>query len=223
MTARSESAAPLRVVVCDDHEVLREGLCLLLSELGMQVLADVGRGEEAVAAAASLQPDVVIMDLHLPTMSGIEATRSIRARCPDVAVLVLTMLDDESALLGALRAGAGGYVLKGAGRQDLERAVTGVAHGDLVISSAVSARLRGSLDRPGAPSPFPQLGDREREVLELMARGATNERIAQALVVSVKTVRNNVSSILSKLGVDHRAAAVALARDAGLGRPPGQP
>ncbi|MDQ4052121.1 MAG: response regulator transcription factor [Actinomycetota bacterium] len=209
----------MRVLICDDHPVFRGGLRLLLGELGVEVVGEAATGEGAVSAATELVPDVVVMDLHLPGMSGIEATRAIRTAQPGVGVLVLTMLDDDTTLLAALRAGANGYLLKGAGHADVERALAAVANGDMMVAADVAQRLRAGLEGAHATTPFPQLSRREQEVLELLARGHPNEQIAGALFLSVKTVRNNVSAILTKLGVDNRAAAVALARDAGLGRP----
>ena len=209
----------MRVIICDDHPVFRDGMRLLLRELDVEVVAEATTGEEAVSAAAELAPDVVVMDLHLPGISGIEATRAIVSARPETGVLVLTMLDDDAALLAALRAGANGYLLKGAGHADVARALDAAAHGDVMIASDVAQRLRTGLSGARVTRPFPQLGRREAEILELMARGHPNERIAQALFLSIKTVRNNASAIMTKLGVDNRAEAVALARDAGLGAP----
>jgi DNA-binding NarL/FixJ family response regulator len=208
----------MRALICDDHPVFRDGLGMLLGELGVEVVASVATGEDAVRAAAELSPDVVIMDLHLPALSGIDATRMIREQCPATGVLVLTMLDDDTALLAALRAGAGGYLLKGADHADVERALNAVVNGQMMLSAEAAARLRAGLGS-GAAHPFPGLSRREQEVLELLARGSSNEQIAARLFLSVKTVRNNVTTIFGKLGVDNRAAAVALARDAGLGQP----
>lgn len=209
----------LRVLICDDHPVFRSGLRLLLGELGVEVVGEAATGEEAVDLSERLEPDVVVMDLHLPGISGIEATRAIRTRRPETGVLVLTMLDDDAGLVAALRAGAGAYVLKGANHDDVERALVAVANGDVMIAADVAHRLRMSLDRIHRAVPFPQLSEREQEVLELLARGRSNDQVARALFLSVKTVRNNVSAILAKLAVGSRAAAVALARDAGLGAP----
>lgn len=211
----------MRVIVCDDHPVFRDGLRLLLDELNVEVVASVGTGEEAVAASAELHPDVVIMDLHLPSLSGIEATQAIRSADPSVGVLVLTMLDDDTALLASLRAGANGYLLKGADHADVERALHAVASGQVMLAAEVAERLRTGLEGAHTRHPFPALSRREQEVLELLARGRSNEQVAQALFLSVKTVRNNVSSILAKLGVASRASAVAMARDAGIGEPTG--
>ena len=209
----------LRVLLCDDHPIVRDGLRLLLGELGMDVVGEAATGEEAVDSAAALLPDVVVMDLHLPGMSGGEATRVIKQRHPQVGVLVLTMLDDDAALLASLRAGANAYLLKGAAHADVERALTAVARGDVIVTAEVAHRLRSGLQLGSDRAPVPGLSRRETEILELVARGETNEQIARSLSLSVKTVRNNVSAIFTKLGVNSRAAAVAVARDAGLGQP----
>ena len=213
----------LRVLLCDDHPIVRDGLRLLLGELGADVVGEAASGEEAVEAAAALQPDVVVMDLHLPGMSGVEATRVIKAQHPQVGILVLTMLDDDAALLASLRAGANAYLLKGAAHADVARALTAVARGDVMVTADVAHRLRSGLQLGSEPAPFPGLSRRETEILERVARGDNNEQIARSLMLSVKTVRNNVSSIFMKLGVSSRAAAVALARDAGRGRPLASP
>jgi DNA-binding NarL/FixJ family response regulator len=213
----------LRVLLCDDHPIVRDGLRLLLGELGMDVVGEAATGEEAVEAAAALQPDVVVMDLHLPGMSGVDATRVIKAEHPQVGVLVLTMLDDDAALLASLRAGANAYLLKGAAHADMERALNAVARGDVMVTADVAHRLRAGLQLGGEAAPFAGLSRRENEILQLLARGDGNEQIARSLMLSVKTVRNNVSSIFTKLGVTSRAAAVAAARDAGLGQPLASP
>ncbi len=202
----------MRILLCDDHPVFRDGMRLLLVELGHDV-TEAGSGEEARQLVASAPPDLVVMDLHLPGMSGVEATRAIVRDHPDVGVLVLTMVADDATLVAALRAGARGYVLKGAEHGEVERALTSVAHGDVVVSGRVAAALRGGLAAPS--SAFPDLTRREAEVLELIGRGRTNEQISASLFLSVKTVRNNVSAILTKLGVRSRAEAVARVRDAG--------
>jgi DNA-binding NarL/FixJ family response regulator len=173
-----------------------------------------------VRAAADLAPDVVVMDLHMPGINGIDATRQITAERPGVAVLVLTMLDGDDSVFAAMRAGARGYLLKGAGRAEIGRALTGVAHGEVVFSAGIASRVLAFFAAgPATPTltPFPELTDREREVLDLVARGLTNAEIARWLVLSAKTLRNHVSNVFSKLRVAGRAEAVAQARDAGLG------
>lgn len=206
----------MRVLICDDHPVYRDGLRLLLIEVGVEVVGEASNGEEAIALARSAKPDVVIMDLHLPGISGVEATKRILRDDQTVAVLILTMLEDDSLVFAALRAGARGYVLKGAGHADIERALESVLRGDLVIASGMAEAFRSGLGRSSRQA-FPQLTAREREVLELVARGRTNGEIAGVLFVSDKTVRNVLSATLAKIGVSSRAEAVAKARDAGIG------
>lgn len=207
----------MRVVLCDDHPVYRDGLRSLLTELGVDVVAEAGDGHEGVRLAIEHVPDVVVMDLHMPECNGVEATRRIVEARPQVRVLVLTMLDDDMTLFAALRAGASGYLLKGARHEEIERVLKAVVQGDIVVSGSAAPRLRSGLRAPAASGAFPQLTVREHEILDLLARGRTNESIASALFLSSKTVRNKVSTIFTKLGVSTRAEAIALARDAGVG------
>jgi DNA-binding NarL/FixJ family response regulator len=210
----------MRVLVVDDHPLYREGLAVALDTMhDVEVVGQAGAGEAAVELATSLAPDVVIMDLHLPGMSGIEATRQLLARRPGIGVLVLTMLEGDDSLFAAMRAGARGYVLKGADRGEIERALRTVAAGEVVFSASVAASVTAWFRSGVAAShePFPELTEREREVLDLVARGLTNTEIAARLVVSDKTVRNHVSNVFAKLHVTNRSGAVARARDAGLG------
>jgi DNA-binding NarL/FixJ family response regulator len=213
-----------RVLVVDDHPLYREGLVTALSMVdGVEVVGEAGDGAEAVELARRLAPDVVVMDLNLPGVGGIEATRRITAELPGTAVLVLTMLEGDDALFAAMRAGARGYLLKGADRQEIARALATVANGEVVFSATLAARVLAWFGRGGgraAAAPFPELTEREREVLDLVARGLTNAAIARRLVVSDKTVRNHVSNVFGKLHVADRAEAVARARDAGLGGAP---
>lgn len=212
----------LRVVIADDHPVFRDGLALILAERGIEVVAEVADGQGALDAAEASHPDVVLMDLTMPGLGGIEATRRLVAGHPAVAVPVLTMSEDDDSLFAALRAGARGYLLKEAAADDIARAVVTVARGDTVLGARVSARVleavRGGLTHR-VPPPFPRLTEREREVLELVARGYQNVRVARHLGLSEKTVRNHISVILAKLPAATRAEAVALARDGGLGAP----
>jgi DNA-binding NarL/FixJ family response regulator len=212
-----------RVVVADDHPVFREGLVVVLADLDdVEVVAEAADGDAAIAAVAEHAPDVVVMDLQMPGVGGIEATRRIVAEHPDVAVLVLTMSADDDSVYAALRAGARGFLLKDADKADLARALAAVSRGEAVfgpkVASSVLSFFAGA--RSGAAVPFPQLTEREREVLDLMARGLDNPTIARRLFLSDKTVRNRVSAIFQKLDVSSRAEAVAVARDAGLGEGP---
>jgi DNA-binding NarL/FixJ family response regulator len=207
----------VRIVVADDHPVFREGLVGVVTGIdGAELVACCSTGREAVAAVEEHEPDVVLMDLFMPEMDGIEATRRIVADHPRVAVLVLTMLDDDESVFAAIRAGARGYVVKGASPEDVVRAVDAVRAGEALFGPEVAQRLARFLAAP-RPAPLPELTDREREVLVLVARGLHNGEIARQLVVSPKTVRNHVSNILAKLQVAGRAEAAERARAAGLG------
>ncbi|HEY6609112.1 MAG TPA: response regulator transcription factor [Candidatus Limnocylindria bacterium] len=213
-------SAPLRVLVADDHPVYRDGLRLTLEDWDAGVLVgEAVDGDDVVALTAQLEPDVVLMDLQMPGQSGVEATRAIVERHPDVAVVVLTMFDDDDLVVAAIRAGARGYVLKGATRDELRRAILAAGSGEAIFGSTVAARLPAMLSRPDqAAPPFPDLTDREREVLELIAQGLANPQIAVRLGIAEKTVRNHVSTVLAKLEVLGRSEAIVRARDAGMGR-----
>jgi DNA-binding NarL/FixJ family response regulator len=209
----------LRILVVDDHPVFRMGLVALLSSLdGLHVVAEADSLASAIDAVDRHQLDVVMMDLNLGDDSGVEATREIVARRPGIGVLVVTMVEDDDTVFAAMRAGARGYLLKGAGPVEIERALRAVSAGEVLLAPSVAAGAMAMLTaRRGRPDPFPNLTDREREVLELVAEGLDNRRIANRLVLSEKTVRNHLSTVLTKLGVADRAAAIAKARDAGLG------
>jgi DNA-binding NarL/FixJ family response regulator len=214
--------AVLTVVVADDHPVFRDGLQVTLDDQpGIHVAAAVADGEAAVAEALRTAADVVLMDLRMPGVGGIEATTRIVAQRPDTAVIVLTMSDDDDSLFAALRAGARGYLLKESAADDIVRAVRSVAAGEAVFGPRIANRVIAFFSSAGlrgtAATPFPALTDREREVLDLVARGSDNMTIARRLFLSEKTVRNHVSACLTKLQVASRAEAVAMARDAGLG------
>lgn len=214
----------IRVLIADDHPVFRYGLrALLLAEATMmEVVGEATSGEEAVALAAQCLPDVILMDVNMPGLNGIEATRRILAATPQVGILMLTMFDDDESVFAAMRAGARGYLLKGAEGEEAVRAIVGVNNGEAIFSPAVARRLIGYFGTPHRNQPsdpaqlFPELTEREREVLTLIAQGYTNPAIAEQLVLSPKTVRNHVSSIFSKLQVAGRAEAIIRARDAGL-------
>jgi DNA-binding NarL/FixJ family response regulator len=213
----------VRVLVVDDHPLYREGLTAALAAAAdVEVVGEAGDGAEALRLVAADPPDVVLMDLHMPGMSGVEATRQLRDTQPAVAVLVLTMLDGDDAVFAAMRAGARGYLLKGAGRDEITAAIAAVARGEVVFAAGIAARVLAFFS--GSPAsgaqPFGRLTEREREILDLVARGLTNQAIARRLVLSDKTVRNHVSNVFAKLQVTGRAEAVARARDAGLGTGP---
>ena len=210
---------PIRVLIADDHPLYRDGLAALLTEgPGTELAGAAATGAEAADLARQTQPDVVVMDLHMPGIGGNEATRRIMADSPDVTVLVLTMFDDDDSISSALRAGARGYLLKGASRDQIRGAIHAAAHGQLIFGAPLAARMLGHFTAAPAPRPvFPQLTGRERQVLELLAQGRANTAIAARLSLSHKTVRNHVSSILAKLQVADRAQAIIQARDAGLG------
>lgn len=218
MTAPTSSPA-LRLLVVDDHPVFRMGMVALLSSLGLEVVAEAASADEAVAAADAHELDVVLMDLHLGDSSGVDATREIVRRHPDLGVLVITMLDDDDSVFASMRAGARGYLLKGADPTEVERAVRAVANGEILLGPAVAARAVAFLagTRVGGPTPFPELTDREREVLDQVARGLDNLSVARRLNLSPKTVRNHLSNILTKLQVTDRAQAIVRAREEGLG------
>jgi DNA-binding NarL/FixJ family response regulator len=210
----------IRVVIVDDHQIVRQGLeAVLASAQDVHVVGQAADGRSAVDVVASTDPDVVLMDLQLPELSGLEATREILAARPDTAVLVLTMFEDDATVHAAIAAGAVGYLLKGADGEDILAAVHSAAAGQAVFGVALAHRLRTFFGdgRAGADT-FPQLTDRERLILDKLAAGLTNVEIGQALFLSPKTVANNVSMILAKLNLSERGQAIVLARDAGLGQ-----
>lgn len=211
----------VRVVLADDHPVVRAGLEALLSSLpGIEVVAVAATGRDAVREVVTSKPDVAVLDLQMPDLDGFAATREIGRVAPEVAVLVLTMHEDDDSVFAAMRAGARGYLVKGAEQDEIARAIRSVAAGEAIFGPGVAQRVLGffSAPAPAAP-PFPELTAREREILDLLAAGLSNAAIGQRLNVAQKTVANNVSSIFTKLQVADRAQAIVRARDAGLGRP----
>lgn len=212
----------IRVLIADDHPVFRYGLrALLLVEADMiEVVGEAATGTEAVSLTFECVPDVVLMDLNMPGLNGIEATRQILAKSPHTGILMLTMFEDDESVLAAMKAGARGYLLKGAEGDEAIRAITAVSKGEAIFSPSIASRLFGYFDTKKqklssrSVDPFPDLTPREREVLTLIAQGYTNSTIAERFVLSPKTVRNHVSSIFSKLQVASRAEAIIMARDA---------
>lgn len=213
---------PVRILIADDHQLIRKGLSVLLASLpGLEVVGEAASGEEALARALELLPDVILMDIQMPLGNGVEATRRILARAPSIGVLMLTMFDDDESVFMAMRAGARGYVLKGADQEELARAVRAVARGEAQFSPSIAARLIAFFQTPHPALPlnvFPELTRRESEVLNQIASGAGNREIARRLELSDKTVRNYISNIFSKLQVVDRAQAIVKAREAGLGK-----
>lgn len=212
----------LRVLIADDHPVFRSGLRALLQlEDGYEVIGEAGTGEEAVSRSLELQPDVVVMDLRMPELDGVEATRRIVQDSPHIAVIVLTMFDDDDSVFAAMRAGARGYLLKGTNQADVVRAIALVGSGGALFGPTIAARVVDYFGRnrqAAAPAVFPELTDREREILALVAAGKANPEIALRLGITDKTVRNHVSNIFAKLAVADRAQAIVRARQAGLAR-----
>lgn len=209
----------VRVVLADDHPVVRAGLAALLESLpDVEVVGVADNGRSAVREVMLQRPDVAILDLQMPEMDGFAATREIARLAPAVAVLVLTMFDDEDSVFAAMRAGARGYVVKGAEQEEIGRAVRAVAAGEAIFSPGVASRvLRYFAAPPPVADPFPELTAREREILQLLAHAISNTAIASRLELSPKTVANHLSSIFTKLQVADRAAAILRAREAGLG------
>jgi DNA-binding NarL/FixJ family response regulator len=210
----------IRVLIADDHQLFRDGLRALLDGAAdMEAVGEATTGEEAVRLAVEHRPDVILMDLQMPGLNGIEATRRIMQDLQSINILMLTMFDDDPSIFAAMRAGARGYILKGVKREDMLRAVRSTASGEAIFSPPIASRMINFFDRM-SPTPsahlFPDLTEREREVLVLLARRYSNAEIASELVITPKTVRNHVSNILSKLHAADRAEAASRARDAGL-------
>lgn len=215
----------IRILVVDDHGLFREGLIALLKAAPeTEVVGQAGTGREALAQVEELGPDVVLMDIMMPDMNGIEATRRILADHAGTRIVMLTMLEDDDSLFAAMCAGARGYILKGADKADVLRTVRAVAGGEALFGPAIASRLttffQSADDQGLSVTPFPALTDREREVLTLIAQGLNNSQIAAQLHISGKTVSNHISRIFNKLQVSDRAQAIVKAREAGLGTAP---
>lgn len=210
---------PIRILIADDHTLFRDGLTALFASLpDLVVVGQAATGAEAITLAEQHQPDVVLMDIQMPGINGLEATRQIVQTSPHIGVIIVTMFEDNDSVFAAMRAGARGYVLKGAGQEEMERTIQAVARGEALFGSAIASRLMNYFagPKPADVPLFAELTEREREVLTLIAQGANNGEIAHRLSLSVKTVRNHVSNIFSKLQVVDRAQAIIRARTAGL-------
>ncbi|XID92906.1 response regulator [Paenibacillaceae bacterium WGS1546] len=212
----------LRILLADDHPMFLEGLASNLhGEEGIEVAGQAADGNEAVRLAELLQPDVILMDVNMPGMNGIEATREIIRTSPHIGILILTMFDDDASVFSAMRSGARGYLLKGAQKEEIVRAIHAVGDGEAIFSATIARKMMFYFDAIVNKTEivqFPQLTAREREVLQWIARDLSNANIARKLGLSLKTVRNHVSNILSKLQAADRAQAILIAREAGLGR-----
>lgn len=208
------------VVLVDDHPLVRQGMrAVIETRHDIEVVGEASNGVEAVRICVQTKPDVVLMDLQMPGLHGIEATRQVLAASPSTAVLVLTMYDDDAMVFEAIASGAAGYLLKGSDGTDIIAAIESAAQGQAVFGSAIAGRLRAWFSRPPQKAdPFPELTAREREILDGVASGMTNAEVGAKLFLSPKTVANNVSMILDKLHIAHRAEAIVKARDAGLGQ-----
>jgi DNA-binding NarL/FixJ family response regulator len=215
----------IRVLVVDDHKLFRDGLSAILMNVpDIEVVGEAGTGREAVAQVESLVPDVVLMDINMPDLNGIDATQQVLAIQPDTGIIMLTMLEDNDSLFAAMCAGARGYILKGADKAEVLKTIRAVADGEALFGPAIAGRLTAFFQNSGGMAhqnestpPFSILTDREREVLELIATGENNQEIAQHLHISAKTVSNHISNIFNKLQVVDRAQAIVKARQAGLG------
>lgn len=212
-------AEPVRVVLTDDHPVVRDGLSALLASVpGIEVVGTAATGRAAVRAAVTDRPDVLVLDVQMPDLDGVEAAREIVRAAPSVAVLMLTMFDDDDSVFAAMRAGARGYVLKGATQEEIVRSIHAVAAGQAIFGQGVARRVIGGLaGTSAAPDPFPALTPRERQVLELLVSGLPTAAIGARLGLAPKTVTNHASAVFTKLGVPGRAEAVHRARRAGIG------
>jgi DNA-binding NarL/FixJ family response regulator len=210
----------IRILIVDDHQAFRAGLrAMLAAAADLAVVGEAKDGAEAVELALNLQPDIILMDLQMATMNGVDATRRIVYTSPHIGVIMLTMFEDDDSVFSAIRAGARGYLLKGALKAEVLRAVRGVAAGEAIFGSGLARRMMNffAATKPASPAAsLPELTEREVEILELLTQHLTNQEIADRLAISLKTARNHVSNILNKLQVADRAAAIVRAREAGM-------
>lgn len=212
----------IRLLITDDQTITRSGLrALLAARLDIEIVGEARDGEEAMAQAAALQPDVVLMDLRMPIMNGIEATRRIHRHSPHIGILILTIFEDDTSVFPAIRAGARGYLLKSTEEDELLRAIHTVANGGAIFSPGIAQRVLGYLNAPEPNLPtnaFDELTPRERQILELLAQGQNNAEIAQTLNLSLKTISNNISNVLLKVQATDRAKLMLMALEAGMGK-----
>jgi DNA-binding NarL/FixJ family response regulator len=225
MVIQNLMATPIRVLIADDHPLFRDGLRALLNSIPQtELVGEAANGEEVLKQAAALRPDVILMDIQMPGLNGVDATKLILRADPDIGIIVLTMFEDDDSVFAAMRAGARGYILKGADQTEILRAIGAAVRGEALFGAPIAKRLTHFFSTlkssPAAPA-FPELTEREREVLDLIAQGYTNREITERFVLSPRTVRNHISSIFSKLQVTDRARAIVLAREAGLGQSSG--
>jgi len=213
----------VRILIVDDHTLFRDGVRAILKAVtDFEIVGEAATGEEAIDKVSTLAPDIILMDIQMPDMNGVEATKKILKEHPHMGIIILTMLEDDDSLFSALRAGARGYVLKGADKAEMVKSIRAVANGEALFGPAIANRLTRFFKNPGGmtkQSAFPELTDREFEVLELIAKALNNQEIAEVLHISIKTVSNHISNIFNKLQVADRTEAIFKARDAGLGKP----
>ena len=217
---------PIRVLIVDDHTLFREGLrAIFMTVQDIEVIGEAASGRDAIDQVQRLQPDVILMDIQMDDINGMEACHQILGQSPEIKIIMLTMLEDHESLLAAMRCGARGYVLKGADKTEVLNTIRAVARGDVLFGSAIAHHIIGLLRKPNAvhvksqkPSPFPELTEREHEILDLIAQGLDNHHIADRLNIAVKTVSNHISNIFNKLQVTDRTQAALKAREAGLGQ-----
>jgi DNA-binding NarL/FixJ family response regulator len=213
---------PVRILTVDDHTLFREGVRAILKAVpDLEIVGEAATGEEAIDKVATLTPDIILMDIQMPDMNGVEATHKILKKHPEIGIIILTMLEDDDSLFSTLQAGARGYVLKGADKAEMVRSIRAVANGEALFGPAIASRLTKFFNNSGGmvkQSAFPELTDRELEILELIAKMHNNKEIAEILHITIKTVSNHISNVFNKLQVADRTEAIFKARDAGLGK-----